>query len=477
MKRNLRSTAAFLAALLMIPTVASCGGGGGSVTTDDPGTTEVTSSEETTEKTLEVRDLGGKDINILIRTEWNYEFMVDEESGDTVSDAIFRRNSAVEDKYKCNLNFIDFAGNWANHYAFTDTIHNSVLASDGAFDFIAGYQAVLTTNIQNGDLMNLYDVPNLNLKASHWTQEGVDALTCNGKCYEVGGDIAVSLLKGINCMFYNKKLAEDYSAPDFYQLVDDGKWTIDKVLEISKDVYKDLNGNGSKDESDQYGFASYKTYTRNYVVCFETPTITDGKLSWNNEHTISVVEKVVDMFNNNPDVYYADKLTDSEKMFTESRALLTHSVLGAAETMRAMDDDFGILPLPKWDEDQESYHTTTSNDVSMMCVPVTAPDPEVSGLILEAMCAESTETVAKAFYETALKGKYARDEDSLRMIELTRSVLTFDFGAVSSLATAVSGAQYETMITNNDKNFASWYASSEENIKNKVSAYLEIFSK
>ena len=36
------------------------------------------------------------------------------------------------------------------------------------------------------------------------------------------------------------------------------------------------------------------------------------------------------------------------------------------------------------------------------------------------------------------------------MIELTRSVLTFDFGAINSLATGVSGAQYETLITNND---------------------------
>ena len=112
-----------------------------------------------------------------------------------------------------------------------------------------------------------------------------------------------------------------------------------------------------------------------------------------------------------------------------------------------------------------------------MCVPITAPDIDVSGLILEAMCRESTDTVAKAFYDTALKGKYARDEDSLRMIELTRSVLTFDFGAINSLATGVSGAQYETLITNNDTNFASWYASKESSIKDRVAAYLEIFEK
>lgn len=475
MKKLLRIQAAFLAALLTL-SIASCGDTGTSQTesTSDGG---VTTPAQTAEPEPEIRDLGGKAINVLIRSEWNYEFMVDEETGDTVSDAIYQRNSAVEDKYKCKLNFIDFAGDWANHDNFANTIHNSVLASDGAYDFIAGYQACLAINIQNGDLMNLYEVPNLNLNASHWTQEGLDSLTYNGRCYEVGGDIAVSLLKGINCMYFNKKLAAEYKTPDFYQLVDDGKWTLDKLLEVTKGVYKDLNGDGSRDVEDQYGFESYKVYTRNYVVAFETPTLTDGKLTWNNERTVSVVEKLVDTFNNQPDVFYGQSTKDTEKMFTESRGLVMHSVLGAAEGMRAMDDDFGILPLPKFDEKQEDYHTTTSNEVSMMCVPITAPDIEVSGLILEAMCRESTDTVAKAFYDTALKGKYARDEDSLRMIELTRSVLTFDFGAINSLATGVSGAQYETLITNNDTNFASWYASKESSIKDRVAAYLEIFEK
>ena len=109
------------------------------------GTSSATDSADTTVAIdeLEVRDLGDRDVNILLRSEWDYEFMVDEESGDTVSDAIYRRNTAVEDSYSCNLNFIDFAGDWANHENFTNIIHNSVLAGDGAYDFIAGYQAGL----------------------------------------------------------------------------------------------------------------------------------------------------------------------------------------------------------------------------------------------------------------------------------------------------------------------------------------------
>ena len=476
-----------LAAILAASTLASCGGDGGAKNDTDPtdmttssGGDEETSSGESDDTTiapLEKRDLGGRTINAFIRTEWDYEFVTDEETaGDTVSDAIHERNRAVEDKYNCKLNFIEQKGDWSSHAEFTNTIHNSVLAGDGEYDFIAGYQAVLVMNILNGDLMNIYDVPNIEPDAPWWTQEGVDALTYNVKCFEIGGDITVSMLEGINCMFYNKKLAEDFSSPDFYQLVRDGKWTHDKMLEVTKGIYQDLDGDGKESDGDQFGFAAGKYYVRPFVVNYDTPTISkDGKLIWNNEHTINVVDKIVD-FASSPDVRYADDNdTDATKIFTDGRALLFENSLGIASKLREMNDDFGIIPIPKFDEEQAGYKTTTKNNVSMICVPITANDLDVSGFVLEAMCRESTDTVAKAFYETALKGKYARDEESLEMINLIRSSLTFDFGWVASMATDVSGAQYQNMVEAKDKNFSSWYAAHEATIQEKTDRFLASF--
>ena len=487
MKRTHRLSAMFLAALLAMSTLASCGGDGGAKNDTDPadvttasggdGETSSGESDETTIAPLEKRDLGGRTINAFIRTEWDYEFVIDEESvGDTVSDAIYERNRAVEDKYNCKLNFIEQNGAWGSHTDFTNTIHNSVVAGDGEYDFIAGYQAVLVMNILNGDLMNLYDVPNIQPDAPWWTQAGVDALTYNGKCFEIGGDISVSLLEGINCMFYNKKIAEDFSSPDFYQLVRDGKWTHDKMLEVTKGVYQDLDGDGVKSSGDMYGFTAGKYYIRPFVVNYDTPTISKtGELIWNNEHTINVVERIVD-FSVSPDVLYTeDNETDAMKIFSDGRALLFEHSLGISSKLRDMNDDFGIIPLPKFDENQAEYKTTTKNDVSMMCVPITASDLDVSGFVLEAMCRESTDTVAKAFYETALKGKYARDDESLEMINLIRQTLTFDFGWVASMATGVSGAQYQVMVEAKNKNFSSWYAANETTIQEKTALFLAAF--
>ncbi len=473
MKTTLRSFSALLAALLMF-TFTSCGETENPDTpaTDSPETQETTPAEtEPAYPELEVRSLDGRAINILIRSEWSYEFMVDEQTGDTVSDAIFTRNRKVEDDYNCKLNFIDFAGNWANHDAFTNVIHNSVLASDGEYDFIAGYQAVLTTNIMNGDLMNLYDVDHLTLDAPWWLQEGVEAISYNGKCFEVGGDIAVSVLKGIQCMYFNKRVAAEFSAPNFYELVENGEWTHAKMLEVTKDVYRDLDADGTKSQGDMFGYGAYKYALRNYIVTYDTPTIKDGVCVWNTEHTVDVLEKLVDQYNSS-DVFVFKTWADAEQSFSNGNLLLTADSLGTAETLRAMEDDFGIIPYPKYDEKQDKYMTTTSNEVSMMCVPITAPDVEISGLILEAMCRASTDTVAAGFYDVALQGKYARDEKSLEMIELIRSSVTFDLGWIASMATDVSGARYETMVTEGDKGFATWYASAEESINSKIAEYL-----
>ena len=111
----------------------------------------------------------------------------------------------------------------------------------------------------------------------------------------------------------------------------------------------------------------------------------------------------------------------------------------------------------------------------MICVPKTCEDTDTVGFVIEAMCRESHDTVAKAFYETALKGKYARDAESLEMIELIRSNLTFDGGWVSSMATGISGNKYQEMMENGVKDFSSWFASNQATLETAVAKYLDAY--
>ncbi len=467
-----------LSVILLASILTSLVACGGEAQPEAPDDSSVESSDDTTASLypeLEAKNFEGKVFNLLYRSELDYEFAVDEANGDTVDDAVYKRNLAVEDKYNVELNFIGREGTWGKHMDFANILHSSVMAGDGEYDAVAGYQYVLATNITNGDLLNLRDIDYLELDAPWWSKEAVNALSYNGICYIAGGDIAYSFLEGIECMFFNKRLAEDYNAPDFYDLVRKGEWTHDKLSEVVKNQYIDLNNNGVKDGEDYFGLSSSEYNIRSYVVEYVTPTVSsEGELIWSNEHTINVAEKLVQLFNQT-ECYVAVGGESFNRFFKNNLCMLYNGKFQLAKSYREMEDDFGIIPRPKLDESQEIYYSTTNDSCSMMCVPITAPDPDYSGFILEALCRESTDTIAWAYYDVALQGKYARDEQSLEMIHLIRENITLDFGRCFSMSTGISPSCYVTFIRNGSADFASWYAENESTMQAKLDAFLDCF--
>lgn len=462
---------ALLAALLCLSGV-SCGSSVEEVT-DVPGDNQTNSAE--TEAVAETPDyeplpdvsLNGKSMDVLIRTELAYEFMPDEGGADTaVSEAIYQRNLAVEETYDVKLNFIATPGDWSNQDNFRNAISNSVLANDGAYDFVAGYQAIIVHNVAAGDFLDLNTLPYLELSEPWWTQKGVEALTVNGRCYIATGDITVSMLEYLYCMYYNKTLAANYQLENLYALVDEGKWTHDKLAEISAGTSRDTDGDGSMTESDQFAMISGGDLLRQFLVAYNTPVMSQDdsgspKLVWNNERTVSAVEKLVSFYGKNNETFITGDRNKIASMFMNDQVLFIQGLFGQAAALRDMDSDFGILPYPKFDEAQSDYLTSTNNNVSMICVPKTCEDPENTALIIEAMCRESTGTVSAAFYDVAMKSKYSRDEDTVRMIDLIRNSLSFDFGWVNSVVLNL-GNSYQMFVEEKNTDFVSYYMTREQ---------------
>ena len=83
MRKGIFADIADRAKRLLLPLYA-CGGSdvGNDEGTDTAASVDTTSAEEEKIETLEVRDLGGKKMNVLLRTEWDYEFIVEEENGE-----------------------------------------------------------------------------------------------------------------------------------------------------------------------------------------------------------------------------------------------------------------------------------------------------------------------------------------------------------------------------------------------------------
>jgi len=480
---NKKTICTLLALAILLASTTACGGTASTDTTADT-TPEVTT--EPPRDDLPDMTFGGETFNILCRTEWAYEFDV-EETGDVVDDAIWARNRAVEERFDVKLAFTHVNGLWDDREGFLGAISTSVMANDGAYDMVAGYQAYMVTPALEGLLLNILTMEHIDPEAKWWSQKCVESTTVNGKLFLLPGDIALSLWESIFVMYYNKQLAKEYEIDDLYALVNDGKWTHDKLYELSTKVSADVNGDSQFDENDLYGFASSNdNHARVWFAPYDLPITTrnaDGfmEMSYNTARTHNALEKLVQLYSAQSSYkkfMEFDELHSGWKgsnMFSENRVLFAPAFLQTATKLRAMETDFGIIPLPKFDENQEDYITTVHDSTSVVCFPKTVKNAEMSGLIAEALCIYSHYDVIPEYYELTLKTKGARDEESGEMIDLIRDSVMFDFGALHTVPMNGTIDLLGNLIVQGNTNFASKYASKEKSFEANLAAINEAY--
>ena len=115
------------------------------------------------------------------------------------------------------------------------------------------------------------------------------------------------------------------------------------------------------------------------------------------------------------------------------------------EGLRGMETDFGILPFPKYDENQANYLSLVNAYIgSALSVPATA-NPEESGAVLEAMAYESRYTLQPAYYDVMLKNKVSRDSDSEDMLKIIFGNMTYDIGGIFAFGGIDNELMYHTM--------------------------------
>ena len=128
---------------------------------------------------------------------------------------------------------------------------------------------------------------------------------------------------------------------------------------------------------------------------------------------------------------------DDQEIFKNGRALVYFDSLGmASSTLRESDVNYGILNIPKLDEDQKDYIAGYTDYLHV--VPATVTNTYNVGLIIEAMSAAGYEYVYPAFLEIALKNKYTYDENSSKVIDLIVSKMCISFSYINASKLAMT---------------------------------------
>jgi len=477
------SVCLFIVVILCVFSCISCNQSGESQNNNNSGTPDDNQANPDNAETTEAGRAGiadsipldlkfsGRTFTILSREEFmfGYEMGVEEENGDIVNDAIYKRNKDVENRFDITINVIKIPGIWGQEANFNNAVKNSVKAGDDLYDLIAGYAYFITPLAAEGNFLNWKKVSGIDGGAPWWSSDLVDKTTIDGKLYFITGDLSLSFISNLTCLFFNKRIQTEFEVEDLYQLVFDGKWTYSKMFEICAGVYKDVNGNGVKDEGDTFGAALAHGNTCEAVFTSQDQPVTakddDGYpyLVLNSPKTIKIIENMMELFYENAGIYSFPETTEypERTIFKNGQSLFMNGYINTAEELRDMIDDFGVVPYPKFDEAQEKYRSRSQDAFSFFSIPSTCQDYEFIGAVTEVLAAESYRYVTPTYFETAMKIKYSRDDMTSQMLDIICDGVQFDFAYVYSSSMNNIIHMFRDLTGRKSTDFVSLYEKSE----------------
>ena len=206
-------------------------------------------------------------------------------------------------------------------------------------------------------------------------------------------------------------------------------------------------------------------------------------LTFGAERDAEVVGKMYDLFFATDGSWYPDishgnasQLEQYNKItskFTSGDVLfMTAELDDAVMQFRDMKDNYGILPYPKLDDAQKDYHAGSRSTHNAFSLLITTGNADAAGAVMEALAASNHATVMPAYFETALKVKYTRDDDSARMFDLIRENLTHNFGYIYSNAIGTPTVMIQSSFKN-ENSIASNVASNKDALNTALANYLK----
>ena len=213
-------------------------------------------------------------------------------------------------------------------------------------------------------------------------------MTIYGRMFTICSGITYIQLANAKVIFFNKELLAANDLPLPYDLVREGKWTIDKLIAQTRGLYQDVNGDGVRGLEDMYGYTTYPSQNGFLVSC-KTPVLSpteDGgrEITVMTGRTSSLVEQLYSWYYESGDAFLA--VSDTSK------------------------DDYYVFACP-----------------SLFSIPLSTENLDFAGFVFEAMTYTGSYDVIPMYYEITLKGKVADSPDDMEMLEIINDHLTVSF--------------------------------------------------
>ena len=421
----------------------------------------------------EAYDMSGREVPILQFAEATIlSIDISEFTGDSLNDAIYQAHQNVMDRLKCTLTFID------NENIETTKIDNAYAAGEDAYDFVIGHQWKLAPLVTKQMLANLNPSGSssesyIDLSKPWWYAGYIDETEIdNTHTYLLAGDASINVFRRASMLVCNIDLLQS-TGGDIDSLYDEiiaGNWVWDNFAKMAEGIYVDSNGDGKRDSGDTYGYATWSRSDIDHMLIDSgiraCARDNDGlpSLAFNNEKTVSCIEKIYNLFWNNSGSYYEEGIP-VDKMLGDNRLLFVLNKFSWLDTIREIDTTYTVIPMPKLDETIESYSSLVHDDAGLICVPVQSANLTDTTAVLEEMSFQYYYNVIPTYYNDILKTKYRRDgsDKASQIMDILHDSMATDFAYVYNYALGSMITNMRELIgVNKSSDFASFYAKNEK---------------
>ena len=496
--------ASFLAVLMLAGMLAACGGGGTPAETQKPsGGADATSGGQATEAATTAdpreidelptdKDYKGYKYRVLthLHPESSIAWLVcdvwtEAENGERINDAVFARNLAMDERFNAKVTLM------APDNAPATIARTAVTAGSDDFD-------LLQTTVQNqaslaiqGYVLNMATLPYINFDKAWWDKSANESMRVGPKIYYAIGDSQINALRATWGILFNKKLVQDANIPSLYDSVREGKWTLDLLKEYGKRIAQDINGDGKMEwGTDVFGLGLQDEVVLPLLLGSGEKIVdikADGSFQYNlnSEANMNAMEKIWNfMCSDNSWILNANRYSMTNLWIEFRNQFMADKIgfyMGHLSTPNLvagdMMSDFGIVPFPKVNPDQDGYYSTFQyNNAHAITLPRTASDPDRSALLTEAYEMFAHTTIRPAFYDFTLTLRSARDTESGEMLDIifaNRNLdITLCYNSNTNMQSTLQGIASTTSFT-----FASTEASARSSIQAGVKEIIDTLLK
>ncbi len=494
MKKLLYLTIALLLAV-NIAFLASCSGKGGNDDSAHSTSDSAGLSDGETDRNAYYKekfgsiDMNGKevwvyDLNTSPDIHINY---YDDFNGDPMNVKLYERDMTFNSVYGITIEYF-------SNTAGSKAVSNSVLSGSYLADIIYGRASGdrLMTLAQTDCLGDMKSNSCLDFTQPWWGNFISESLTVNDRLFFTSGDILPTFYQSVGCFFYNIDLGANFGIDknSLAQNVKDGKFTWEYMTQLVKNTDANLNDDDILSaDIDRFGLVTYNVYNHTnmwaigaglklaqqdssgeWLVDFES----SGVVS-----TLAELAKYVgytEMGKNGDDSIMQTTFKSGRAIFAE------HFTESAFSTLRDMQNDYLMLPVPKLYETQDSYRCMVNSYVNCFVgILNNCADETVTGALLESMAYYGYHDIRPVAYEEFLKAALARDEAARELIDIIFDTAYIDYGVIEKFGVSDEYKEGASTILylylKEDKPLASAFAANKSAINSDLNKALESFTK